>query len=62
MERRMSDPSGQSVQAGGFIIAAAILLGTVGGIIVGQPSIGFLAGAAAGTLIAALLWLRDRKS
>ena len=61
MERRMSDPSGQSVRAGGFIIASGILAGAVGGIFVGQPSIGFLAGAAAGTLIALLLWLRDRK-
>jgi len=57
----MSDPSGQSVRAGGFIIASGILAGAVGGIFVGQPSIGFLAGAAAGTLIALLLWLRDRK-
>ena len=50
------------MRAGGSIIAASIIAGAVGGIIVGQPSIGFLAGAAAGALIAALLWLRDRKS
>lgn len=27
----------------------------------GQPSIGLLAGVAAGVLIAVLLWLRDRR-
>lgn len=47
-------------RAGGAIIAASIIMGVVGGIILGQPSIGFLAGAAIGTLIAVLLWLRDR--
>lgn len=47
-------------RAGGFIIAAAILLGVVGGLILGQPSAGFLAGAAVGLLAALLLWLIDR--
>jgi len=57
----MKDSSGQTMRAGGSIIAAAILAGAVGGIIVGQPSIGFLAGAATGVLVAILLWLRDRR-
>ncbi len=48
-------------RAGGFIIAAAILVGTVGGGMMGQPSIGFLAGAAAGILVAMTIWLRDRR-
>lgn len=48
-------------RAGGFIIAAAILIGTVGGGLMGQPSIGFLAGTAAGILAALALWLRDRR-
>ncbi len=48
-------------RAGGFIIAAAILIGTVGGGFLGQPSIGFLAGTAAGILAALALWLRDRR-
>jgi hypothetical protein len=48
-------------RAGGFIIAAAILVGTVGGGMMGQPSIGFLAGAAAGILVAMAIWLRDRR-
>ena len=49
-------------RAGGFIIAAAILTGVMGGMIVGQPSIGFLAGTAVGVLIAVILWLRDRRA
>ncbi len=48
-------------RAGGSILAAAIIAGVIAGIILGQPSIGFLAGAAIGTLIALLLWLRDRR-
>ena len=58
----MKDRPRQSMRAGGSIIAAAIIAGVVGGIMVGQPSIGFLFGAGAGALIAALLWLRDRKN
>jgi hypothetical protein len=48
-------------RAGGSILAAAILLGVIGGIIAGQPSIGFLAGASVGIFAALLLWLRDRR-
>ena len=40
------DKSGYK-QAGGFILAASIIAGVVGGIVIGQPSIGFLVGAAA---------------
>ena len=57
----MAAPSQQNSRAGGSILALSIIAGAVGGIILGQPSIGFLAGAAAGILIALLLWLRDRK-
>lgn len=44
----------------GAIIALLILAGTIGGGLLGQPSIGLLAGAALGILIAILLWLRER--
>ncbi|MDO7834966.1 hypothetical protein Q4610_07880 [Sphingobium sp. HBC34] len=44
----------------GAIIALLILVGTIGGGLLGQPSIGLLAGAALGILIAILLWLRER--
>jgi preprotein translocase subunit SecF len=44
----------------GAIIALLILGGTILGGLMGQPSIGLLAGTAAGILIALLLWLRER--
>jgi hypothetical protein len=47
--------------AGGFFIAAAILIGAFAGGVSGQPSIGIVAGAAAGTVFALWIWLRDRK-
>ena len=48
-------------RGGGAIIAGAIIAGVIGGIIAGQPSIGFLAGAGAGVLIALLFWLKERR-
>lgn len=56
----MSEPRKSGAQAGGFLIAAAILVGAVGGIVVGEPSAGFLAGLAVGVAAALLLWWRDR--
>ena len=55
------DRRGKATQAGGFIIAASIIAGTVAGVIAGQPSIGFLAGTAAGVLLALIFWLYERK-
>lgn len=49
-------------RAGGSILAAAIIAGAVGGVIVGQPSIGFLVGAAVGLLALGLIWLVDRRA
>jgi hypothetical protein len=51
----------RSTQAAGFILAISILAGAVAGAIVGQPSIGFLAGLAAGLAIAILFWLNERR-
>ena len=57
------DGSGRkNSKGGGALIAAAIIVGVVAGTISGQSSIGFLAGAGAGILIALLLYLRDRKA
>ncbi|MGZ8287142.1 MAG: hypothetical protein ACXW27_08515 [Allosphingosinicella sp.] len=56
----MSQPT-RSAQAAGFILAISILAGAVAGAIVGQPSIGFLAGLAAGVSIALLFWLNERR-
>lgn len=47
-------------RAGGALLAAAILIGVVAGIVLRQPSLGFLAGLAAGLLLLAAVWLRDR--
>ena len=51
----------QPSRSGGVILAAAIIAGAVGGVIVGQPSLGFLIGAALGLVALGLLWLRDRR-
>ena len=44
----------------GAIMAVLILAGTIAGGMMGQPSLGLLAGGALGALIALLLWLRER--
>jgi hypothetical protein len=48
-------------QAAGSMLAISIIAGAVAGVIVGQPSIGFLAGLAAGLLLAILFWLNERR-
>lgn len=55
------DRRGRYSQAGGFVLATSIIAGTVAGVIVGQSSIGFMVGAAAGVLLAVLVWLIDRR-
>jgi NADH:ubiquinone oxidoreductase subunit 4 (subunit M) len=55
----MSDRS--SPQAGGFLLALAILVGTVAGGLKGQPTIGLLAGLGIGLVAATALWLVDRQ-
>jgi len=52
---------GKFTRAGGFILAVSILAGTVAGVMAGESSIGFLAGAGAGILLAILVWLIDRR-
>ena len=46
--------------AGGFLLMAAILVGTVGGIILGNPMKGVLIGTAVGATVAVAVWLLDR--
>jgi len=48
-------------RAGGALLAGAILIGIVAGSIVGQPSIGFLAGLGVGVALMAAVWLLDRR-
>ncbi|NML09890.1 hypothetical protein HHL08_06960 [Sphingobium sp. AR-3-1] len=55
MTKETKNPTGA-----GAIIAFLILACTIGGGLLGQPSIGLLTGAGAGVLIAILLWLRER--
>jgi hypothetical protein len=50
-----------TTRAGGFIIAAGIMIGAIGGGLLGQPSIGLLAGAALGIAISLAMWLIDRR-
>ena len=56
----MPEP-GRYSQAGGSILAVSIIAGTVAGVIVRQPSIGFLVGTGAGIVLALLFWLHDRR-
>jgi hypothetical protein len=50
----------RSPLAGGFFWMAAILIGTVSGVVAGNPMKGVLIGTAAGAAIALVLWLVDR--
>ena len=45
--------------AGGFLWMLAILIGTVWGVIAGNPMLGVLAGTAAGAGLAILVWMFD---
>ena len=56
----MTGPRKKASQAGGFLVAAGMLVGTVGGVAVGQPSAGFLIGLGAGLALALFIWWRDR--
>lgn len=53
--------SDRNIQAPGVILAGAIILGAVGGVIVGESSAGFLIGLAAGLIVVGLYWLRQRR-
>ncbi len=55
-------PEKPGPKAGGALIAIFTLLGAVGGVIFGQPSIGLLAGFGFGCALAIVVWLRDRSA
>lgn len=57
----MDGPSSKPMRSGGALLAFAILAGVIAGVLLGQPSLGFLAGLAAGLALLALVWLRDRR-
>lgn len=56
----MSDPDQRSNSAGGFLLAMSLMVGTIMGLLLGQPSVGFLAGLAIGSIGAVSLWLKGR--
>jgi len=47
--------------AGGCLLTASILIGTIAGFVARQPSIGFLAGLGVGLVLLLFVWLRDRR-
>lgn len=57
---RMAPPR-RFTQAAGSMMAISIVAGAVAGVIVGEPSIGVLAGTAAGAGLALLFWLIERR-
>jgi hypothetical protein len=57
----MDDPSPSSRSAGGIVLAVAIGVGAITGIVFRQPSAGLVTGIGVGALIAIVLWLMDRR-
>lgn len=46
---------------GGIFLFGGLLLGSIAGIALNEPSVGMMAGFGAGGLLAILVWLFDRK-
>ena len=57
----MSTTSSNGPAAGGFPIAIGAIGGTAIGVAIGQVTIGFLAGLAAGIVAAVAIWLLGRR-
>jgi hypothetical protein len=56
-----SPPANRAPKAGGFLLAVGIIAGVMIGGLLGQPSIGFLAGLGAGIALVVAIWLIDRR-
>ncbi len=54
-------PPGRNMRGGGCLVAAGLLIGTVVGIVLREPSVGVLAGFALGIAGAAIFTLFDRR-
>ena len=48
-------------RAGGFLLCLCLLAGALIGVFLGQPTIGFLAGAGIGLALLVVLWLVERR-
>ena len=57
----MTRPTRSTPMAGGFLITAGVVLGTVFGARQGETSLGILIGIGIGILLALLIWLWDRR-
>ncbi|HEX8191919.1 MAG TPA: hypothetical protein VF552_03385 [Allosphingosinicella sp.] len=57
----MAEAPRKNAQAGGCLLTFGILAGVMVGLYYRQPSIGFLAGTAAGLLLLLIVWLIDRR-
>ena len=57
----MAQAPRKNAQAGGCLLTFGILAGVMAGLFLGQPSIGFLAGSAAGLVLLLIVWLIDRR-
>ena len=56
----MTDQQPGSPRGAGSIIALLCITGVIAGGLMGQPTIGLLAGVGLGLAIALAMWLRDR--
>lgn len=54
-------PPRRFTQAAGSMLAISIVAGAIAGVVVGEPSIGVLAGTGAGVALALLFWLIERR-
>lgn len=57
----MATPPRRDARSGGVLLALSIVAGAVGGIIGGQPSVGLVAGLAAGLIMLVAVWLVDSR-
>ena len=56
----MTVPAPKPRQAGGVLLALGFTLGSVIGVVLGEPSAGFVIGGGIGIALAVAIWLRDR--
>ena len=57
----MNAPEPRNTKAGGALLAGSILIGIAVGVLIGEPSLGFLAGLGVGVLLLGAVWLIDRR-